>query len=66
MVKSISHGISALGPHISPRADMGPLRLICHAIWILPCIILYIMRRPYQILFKSYDQDQHGISKSHI
>jgi hypothetical protein len=24
------------------------------------------MRRPYQILFKSYDQDQHGISKSHI
>ena len=49
MVKSISHGISALGPKISalaafgPRADMGPLGLICHAIWIVACIILFII-----------------------
>ena len=33
--------ISALGA-FGPRADMGPLGLICHAIWILACIILYI------------------------
>jgi hypothetical protein len=33
--------ISARGV-FGPRADMGPLGLICHAIWILACIILYI------------------------
>ena len=42
MVKSISHGISALGA-FGPRADMGPLGLICHAIWILARIILYVL-----------------------
>jgi hypothetical protein len=41
MLKSISHGISALGA-FGPQADMGPLGLICHAIWILACIILYL------------------------
>jgi hypothetical protein len=48
MLKSLLHGISALmGPisalkAFSSRADMGPLGLICHAIWILSCIISYI------------------------
>jgi hypothetical protein len=43
-------------PHISPRADMGLLRLICHAIWVLACIILiyyiyiYIYKGQYIIL----------------
>jgi hypothetical protein len=43
MLKSILHGISALGA-FGPRADKGPLGLICHAIWILACIFLYILR----------------------
>jgi hypothetical protein len=34
--------ISALGA-FGPRADMGPLRLICHAMWILACIILCVL-----------------------
>jgi hypothetical protein len=25
-----------------PLADMGPLGVICHAIWILACNILYL------------------------
>jgi hypothetical protein len=43
MLKSISHGMPALEPHISPWADMGLLGLICNAIWILAFIILYIL-----------------------
>jgi hypothetical protein len=56
MLKSISHGISALnGPNISPRAGMGPLGLICHAIWILACIILYKMNTCiYELLHRKY------------
>ena len=42
MLKSISHGISA---RVAPYQPKGrrPRGLICHAIWILACIILFII-----------------------
>ena len=48
--------ISALGA-FGPRADMGPLGLICHAIWILPCIILFIIYYQAKIAVVKKDND---------
>jgi hypothetical protein len=46
MLKSISHGIYQPSGPISALGAFGPwadMELICHAIWILACIILYIL-----------------------
>jgi hypothetical protein len=48
--------ISALGA-FGPRADMGPLGLIYHAIWILACIILYRSGFDYLSDVFSYSPD---------
>jgi hypothetical protein len=43
MLKSISHDISARVAPYQPEGWYGARGLICHAIWIIACVILFII-----------------------